>query len=55
MVKTLDCRSDEDVLAGSIVVTGRCFFFLFFCFFFNDDGGASRSGASVEASTKYKA
>ena len=48
MVKALDCRSDEDVRAGS---HGQ-FFFL------NDDGGASRSmrnraqSASIEASTK---
>ena len=49
MVKALDCRSDEDVLAGSIPVTSRYFFF-------NDDGGASQASAKcVEASTKYKA
>ena len=48
MVKAVDCRSDEDVRAGSIPVIGNSFFL-------NDDGGTSRSGASVEASLKYKA
>ena len=38
VVKALDCRSDEDVRAGLIPVTGS--------FFFNDDRGASCSGAS---------
>ena len=45
VVYALDCRSDEDVRAGSIPVTSNLFIF-FFIFFLNDDGGASRSSAS---------
>ena len=44
MVKALDCRSDEDVRAGSISVTGR--------FFSNDDCGASRKALKRVQNTK---
>ena len=40
MVKTLDCRSDEDVRAGLIPVMGRVFFY--------DDGGASRKARALK-------
>ena len=41
--KALDCRSDVDVRAGSIPVTGYFFFLL------NDDGGASQASAKPRA------
>ena len=41
MVKALDCRSDEDVCAGSIPITGS--------FFVNDDGGRMQSTKLEEA------
>ena len=43
MVKALDCRSDEDVRAGLIPVTGRFFFIII-----NNDGGASRKARALK-------
>ena len=40
VVKALDCRSEEDVHAGLILVSGS--------FFLNDNGGASRKAEALK-------
>ena len=52
MVKALDCRSDVDVRAGLIPVTGKFFFFNLMMMV---ERCAAAQSASVKASTKLKA
>ena len=51
MVKALDCRSDEDVRAGSFPVTGNFFFLLMMMV---ERHGAAQASAKHERLSVYK-